>query len=100
MLEAFSQDFHHEPHPSLHFLLLVPIATQAQEPIRFAALSPISRRMASSVAFSYLGDIWLVDAKGGEARHLTMHEKRIRLQPDLQPRRQMDRVLLESPWAV
>src|SRR5688500_12134134 len=27
------------------------------------------------VAFSYLGDIWVVDAAGGTARHLTMHEK-------------------------
>jgi tricorn protease len=27
------------------------------------------------IAFSYLGDIWVVDAAGGQARHLTMHEK-------------------------
>ena len=27
------------------------------------------------VAFSYLGDLWLVDANGGVAQHLTMHEK-------------------------
>ena len=27
------------------------------------------------VAFSYLGDIWRVDARGGVAHHLTMHEK-------------------------
>ncbi len=27
------------------------------------------------VVFSYLGDLWIVDAVGGVARHLTMHEK-------------------------
>src|ERR1019366_5638740 len=27
------------------------------------------------VAFSYLGDLWTVDVKGGEAQHVTMHEK-------------------------
>jgi tricorn protease len=45
----------------------------AQEPIRFArtpALSPDGKQ----VAFSYLGDIWTVEAIGGVARPITMHE--------------------------
>ena len=54
-------------------LLVGPVVVHA-EPIRFArspALSPDGR----TVAFSYLGDLWTVDAKGGVATHLTMHEK-------------------------
>src|ERR1700687_4922899 len=47
---------------------------QAQEPIRFARSPDISPD-GRTVAVSYLGDIWLVDAKGGVAQHLTMHEK-------------------------
>ncbi len=46
----------------------------AQEPIRFARSPDISPD-GKLVAFSYLGDIWVVDAAGGLARHLTMHEK-------------------------
>src|SRR5262245_15581396 len=45
----------------------------AQEPIRFArtpAISPDGKQ----VAFSYLGDIWTVEAIGGVARPVTMHE--------------------------
>src|SRR5947209_17882154 len=56
------------------FLIFVASTLHAQEPIRFArtpALSPDGK----TVAFSYLGDLWLVDAKGGVATHLTMHEK-------------------------
>ena len=54
-------------------LLVGPVVVHA-EPIRFArspALSPDGR----TVAFSHLGDLWTVDAKGGVATHLTMHEK-------------------------
>lgn len=54
--------------------LFLPTLAHAQESIRFArspALSPDGR----TVAFSYLGDLWTVDAKGGVAYHLTMHEK-------------------------
>ena len=47
---------------------------QAQEPIRFARSPDISPD-GKTVAFSYLGDIWLVNINGGEATHLTMHEK-------------------------
>src|SRR3954451_7710278 len=49
-------------------------AIAAQEPIRFARTPDISPD-GKTVAFSYLGDIWLVDVNGGEATHLTMHEK-------------------------
>jgi tricorn protease len=44
----------------------------AQEPIRFARtpdISPDGKR----VAFSYLGDIWVVEAIGGVARQVTTH---------------------------
>lgn len=54
-------------------ILLLPTITHA-EPVRFArspALSPDGK----TVAFSYLGDLWTVDANGGNARHITMHEK-------------------------
>lgn len=54
-------------------LLLAPMGSFAQEPIRFPRhpdISPDGRQ----VAFSYLGDIWLVDAIGGIARPLTTHE--------------------------
>src|SRR5437763_16619914 len=47
---------------------------QAQEPIRFARTPDISPD-GKLVAFSYLGDIWVVDSIGGVARPVTMHEK-------------------------
>src|SRR2546423_15084431 len=46
----------------------------AQEPIRFARTPDISPD-GKLVAFSYLGDIWVVDAVGGVARPVTMHLK-------------------------
>src|SRR5262249_59585019 len=49
-------------------------AAQAQEPIRFARTPDISPD-GKWVAFSYLGDIWIVEAIGGVARLVTMHEK-------------------------
>ncbi len=45
----------------------------AQEPIRFARTPDISPD-GRLVAFSYLGDIWVVEAIGGIARPVTMHE--------------------------
>jgi tricorn protease len=48
-------------------------AGMAQEPIAFARspdISPDGRQ----VVFSYKGDIWIVDAIGGIARPVTMHE--------------------------
>lgn len=55
------------------FLFIATLAN-AQEPIRFARTPDISPD-GKTVAFSYLGDLWLVDVNGGVARHLTMHEK-------------------------
>ena len=56
------------------FILLAGTTLNAQEPIRFARTPDISPD-GRTVAFSYLGDLWLVDVNGGGARHLTMHEK-------------------------
>jgi tricorn protease len=46
---------------------------QAQEPIRFARMPDISPD-GKLIAFSYLGDIWVVEAIGGVARRVTVHE--------------------------
>ncbi|MBV9122368.1 MAG: PD40 domain-containing protein [Planctomycetes bacterium] len=48
-------------------------AAPAQESIRFARTPDISPD-GKQVAFSYLGDIWIVDAAGGIARPVSMHE--------------------------
>src|SRR6266850_5615025 len=45
---------------------------EAQEPIRFARTPDISPD-GKLVAFSYLGDVWVVEAIGGVARPVTMH---------------------------
>src|SRR4051794_33108950 len=42
--------------------------------VRFARMPDLSPD-AKTVAFSYLGDIWLAPARGGPARLVTMHEK-------------------------
>src|SRR6266478_4910860 len=46
---------------------------RAQEPIRFGRTPDISPD-GKLVAFSYFGDIWVVEAIGGVARPVTMHE--------------------------
>src|SRR5260370_1192366 len=48
-------------------------ADSDQEPIRFARTPDISPD-GEKVAFSYLGDIWIVDRIGGIARPVTLHE--------------------------
>jgi tricorn protease len=59
---------------------LVPLAfafhvqAQGREGIRFARTPDISPD-GQLVAFSYLGDVWVVAAAGGVARPVTMHEK-------------------------
>jgi len=53
--------------------LVLAVAASAQEPIRFARTPDISPD-GKQVAFSYLGDIWVVEAIGGVARPITMHE--------------------------
>src|SRR5215831_5033439 len=63
----------------LHFLLVAVVAVcwtapaPSQEPIRFARTPDISPD-GKLVAFSYLGDIWIVETIGGVARPVTMHE--------------------------
>jgi tricorn protease len=54
-------------------LLSFSAAASAQEPIRFARTPDISPD-GKLIAFSYLGDIWTVDAVGGVARPVTMHQ--------------------------
>ncbi len=61
------------PRFALLLLILVPISAVAQEPIRFPRTPDISPD-GKQVAFSYLGDIWVVEAIGGVARPVTMHE--------------------------
>src|SRR5436190_3313335 len=63
----------------LHHLLLATFTlvaltsrSGAQEPIRFARTPDISPD-GKLVAFSYLGDVWVVEAIGGVARPVTMH---------------------------
>jgi tricorn protease len=63
-------------HPALAALLValtsIPFSG-AQEPIRFGRTPDISPD-GKLIAFSYLGDIWTVEAIGGVARPVTMHE--------------------------
>jgi tricorn protease len=54
-------------------LLLLAAAAPAQEPIRFARLPDVSPD-GSTVAFSYLGDVWTVPSIGGVAHPVTLHE--------------------------
>src|SRR5438128_9889481 len=54
-------------------LLALASPAAAQEPIRFARTPDLSPD-GKLVAFSYLGDIWVVETIGGIARPVTMHE--------------------------
>src|SRR5262245_5150399 len=58
--------------PTFLLITFIP-ASDSQEPIRFARTPDIAPD-GKSVAFSYLGDIWVVEAIGGVARPVTMHE--------------------------
>ena len=53
--------------------LLLASVGLAQEPIKFARTPDISPD-GKLIAFSYLGDIWTVEAIGGVAKPVTMHE--------------------------
>ncbi len=53
--------------------LFLAVAARGQEPIRFARMPDISPD-GKHVAFSYLGDIWIVETIGGIARPVTMHQ--------------------------
>jgi tricorn protease len=54
-------------------LLLTATLLPAQEPIKFARSPDISPD-GKLIAFSYLGDVWVVETIGGIARPVTMHE--------------------------
>jgi tricorn protease len=62
------------PTAVLLLTLLAQARAQGREGIRFARTPDISPD-GQTVAFSYLGDIWVVPASGGVARPVTMHEK-------------------------
>ena len=53
--------------------LAITTAAPGQEPIRFGRTPDISPD-GRLVAFSYLGDIWVVESIGGVARPVTLHE--------------------------
>jgi tricorn protease len=57
---------------ALSFGLLFAVSASAQEPIRFARTPDISPD-GRLVAFSYLGDLWVVETIGGTARAITSH---------------------------
>src|SRR5207249_11108397 len=54
-------------------LLLTATPLPAQEPIKVARCPDIAPD-GKLVAFSYLGDVWVVETIGGVARPVTMHE--------------------------
>src|SRR4029077_2672766 len=59
--------------PALLAILLFTTLSRAQDPIQFARSPDISPD-GKLVAFSYLGDIWVVESIGGIARPVSMHE--------------------------
>ncbi len=58
---------------TLALVLLFSSVAFTQEPIKFARTPDISPD-GKLIAFSYLGDIWTVEAIGGVAKPVTMHE--------------------------
>jgi len=58
---------------TLFAFIVVAGSLSAQEPIRFARTPDISPD-GKQVVFSYLGDLWIVEAIGGVARPVTFHE--------------------------
>ncbi len=58
---------------ALALLVCLAAAASAQEPIRMARTPDISPD-GKLVAFSYLGDIWVVETIGGIARPVTVHK--------------------------
>ena len=77
----------------LAVLVTATASASAQEPIQFARTPDISPD-GKLVTFSYLGDIWVVEAIGGIARPVTMH-KAHRTLPLFQSRWTMDCLFLE-----
>lgn len=51
-------------------MLLIGAPSHAADWLRYPALSPDG----TTIAFSFKGDLWLVPAKGGDAKQLTVHE--------------------------
>src|SRR5205085_10208239 len=58
------------------FFLLTTTTVNAQEPIRFVRSPDISPD-GKTIAFSYLGDIWLVDAKDRKSTRLNSSHSQI-----------------------
>lgn len=67
------------------FILMLTISisfrAKASEDVRLLRFPDINKNL---IAFVYAGDIWTVDANGGEARHLTSH-KGLELFPKISP---------------
>jgi tricorn protease len=55
-------------------LVLVPLLAFADTDLLIGGRTPALSPDGSTIAFSYMGDIWTVSAKGGKAQRLTVHE--------------------------
>jgi tricorn protease len=58
----------------LIIVMLLSAAVYAQSDILVGGRTPALSPDGSTIAFSYMGDIWLVPANGGTAHRLTVHE--------------------------